>query len=329
MSTAAARRRRQRNKGAAEEATRAKLASSLDSGDYYGALQMYRTVVSRWLKRAEAEVESGSVSGSASASSHFGKAEKTAHEGAMGLLKKGQASCGADLSTVLFKLWNEHRAQVDDRRKELVKELNSAFIECLQGSDATAEDKNSYYRVMRSFAEWSAKCGAYASGDPALQLLCARSKVFMGDLPSAAEHYVHAHEPKEFASVLVKWSKMGYKSERSAFLARAVLQLLCQENIKDASALRSEFVSIWKHEGVALDDPLMNVTGYLIETVQRDAAPLFKLLRDKYAPCLASDPSFAGYLDRIGRMYFNIRVQKTGMAAMMENMMSMFGAPPQ
>jgi hypothetical protein len=54
---------------------------------------------------------------------------------------------------------------------------------------------------------------------------------------------------------------------------------------------------------------------------QRNAAPLFSLLCEKYAPSLKRDPSFAGLLSIIGRNWFKIRPAPNKMEGLMAAMM--------
>lgn len=60
----------------------------------------------------------------------------------------------------------------------------------------------------------------------------------------------------------------GYASERDLFLARAVLQLLCLGNLKDANAVRDEYLRKWEEQGVKLDSPLVHFIKFLLLTLE-------------------------------------------------------------
>ena len=62
----------------------------------------------------------------------------------------------------------------------------------------------------------------------------------------------------------------------------------------------------------------------MVEIVQRsaEAAPLFDLLRHKYALALSRDPNLVGYLDKIGELYFGRAAPKGFMESILGGMSS-------
>ena len=75
--------------------------------------------------------------------------------------------------------------------------------------------------------------------------------------------------------------------------------------------------------------PLMNFLGFLLQVLERDAAPLFEVLRAKYAPSLRRAPMLLPLLDRVGKAFFGLApVCKPqgmgGMGGMMQMMQQMF-----
>lgn len=169
-----------------------------------------------------------------------------------------------------------------------------------------------------------------------LHLLTARACVTAG-----SEHYSDAQRRylesygagTEFGNFLHDWStKEGYALERDLFVTRAVLQLLCLGNMKDANALRDEFVRLEteyctmnNQSSLCLETPLMHFTKFLLLTLERDAKPLFLTLIDKYEPSLKRDSNFLDYLQTIGYRYYRISPPKSGLDNMMDAMMGMFG----
>jgi len=69
-----------------------------------------------------------------------------------------------------------------------------------------------------------------------------------------------------------------------------------------------------------LDTPLIHFVRFLLKTVERDAAPLFSMLRNKYATSIARDPNFDQYLNKIGEVYFDIKAAQ-GMLAMLTGLL--------
>lgn len=74
-----------------------------------------------------------------------------------------------------------------------------------------------------------------------------------------------------------------------AIILIAQLKRLCSlKDLKNANIL---FDTI-RVKVPTLDTPLMNFTNFLLQTLQRDAGPLFQTLRQKYSSALSRDPLF-------------------------------------
>lgn len=95
--------------------------------------------------------------------------------------------------------------------------------------------------------------------------------------PDAQKHYLEAFKPTEFAAFLHTWAGDGYESERDLFLARAVLQLLCLGNMRDANAVRNEYYRLAGADAAAaagavgnkaLDTPLCHFLRFLLLTLE-------------------------------------------------------------
>jgi hypothetical protein len=139
----------------------------------------------------------------------------------------------------------------------------------------------------------------------------------------AQKHYLRAQSYLEHAKALVEWAKTGLPSELDLFVARAALEYVCLQNLKGANMVFRVFLTAFKKDADAAatlkDSPLLNFVRFLLKVVQRDAKPLFLLLRNKYSVALARDAQFEKYLDVIGATYFGI--EQTGMAAMLNGLM--------
>jgi len=88
--------------------------------------------------------------------------------------------------------------------------------------------------------------------------------------------------------MLIQWAEEVYPSEKDLLITRSVLMHLCLQNLKDANIVYSLFKSRYP----ALDTPLFNYTRFLLLTLERDALPLFDLLRTTYQKSLQRDPTF-------------------------------------
>lgn len=240
--------------------------------------------------------------------------------GALVMLQHGYGTAGLDLALNLVETWEgSSTLRLGAAEREAVEQISDAFV-------AGVEDKAEAAKLVDKFIaraiEWSKAehAGSFAVGEPGFHHIAAKMKVKCGDLEGANDHYVKAQQPQEFAAFLYGWAQRGYANERDLFLCRAVLELLVLENLKDANLLWESFNAILISKKEPLDTPLFHYTGFLLKTLERDAYPLFQVLREKYAPVIASDPTFVQYLDKIAHLFFGVAPQKHGMAAMIENM---------
>jgi len=175
---------------------------------------------------------------------------------------------------------------------------------------------------MKMAIDYTSECGFYQFGEPALHRCVSFAALKSKDLAKACKHLVHAHNPEEFATVVVRWAKMGPASEYDLYLTRSVLQLLCTENLKDANTFYKLFLESCPIEP---QTPLVRFTGFLLKTLEREAYPLFKMLREKYAPAIGrakgANPSFDNYLDRIGLLFYGVKPAGSGMSSLLEMLM--------
>lgn len=66
---------------------------------------------------------------------------------------------------------------------------------------------------------------------------------------------------------------------------------LCLGNLKDANIVYDEFIRL--HGSQLHASPLLNFLRFLLLTLERDAFPLFDVLRKKYRPSIERDPQFS------------------------------------
>ncbi|KAG7383318.1 Golgi to ER traffic protein 4 [Phytophthora pseudosyringae] len=276
-----------------------KLELQLAAGDFYGALQMYKTLFMRFLKGDEPSAEQQE------------KAAALALEAALTLIKHDQNTAATEMANLMVSVFADFRQPVDDAHKQRIRQIDAAFLPKPQFSADLA-------LFLKNAVKWSAVEGARKRGDPELQLLLARAYRSAGDFTHAMKHFLHAENPQELAEALFQWSTQGYPSESDLYLARAVLQLLSLENLRDANKVYEAYVAQCQGAGRPVDLPLFNYTRFLLLTLERDALPLFQMLQERYAPALARDSSLQSYLSVIGQKFYGLQPPRSGLSSLLE-----------
>nr|POE58463.1 golgi to er traffic protein 4 like [Quercus suber] len=113
------------------------------------------------------------------------------------------------------------------------------------------------------------------------------------DMARVSNHFVRGNSPKKFASVLVNFMGKCYPDEDDLAIARAILMFLAMGNLRDANYLMDETKK--QLESNQLDFPqsdLIQFIIYLLQTLQRDALPLFNMLRASYKTSIEREPAF-------------------------------------
>ncbi|KAG6611125.1 uncharacterized protein IUM83_15915 [Phytophthora cinnamomi] len=285
--------------GAGVENVGKKLELQLAAGDFYGALQMYKTLFMRLLKGDEPSAEQQE------------KAAALAQDAALTLVAHDQNTAAAEMANLMLSVFADFHQPVDDAHKQRVRLVAAAFEPKPQFSADLAA-------VLKNAVKWSAAEGARKRGDPELQLLLARAYRTAGDFSHAMKHFLHAENPQELADTLFQWSTQGYPSESDLYLARAVLQLLSLENLRDANKVHEMYVAKCQSAGRPVDLPLFNFTRFLLLTLERDALPLFQMLQERYAPALARDSSLKSYLSVIGQKFYGLQPPRSGLSSLLE-----------
>ena len=279
----------------------AKLEASLQDGDFYSALQMYKTLLSR------------------SSANEYKGAAKLAEEGSVKLLNKGFSKAATELARQLVEFLVESKIPVSDMLISIITNISNAYP---QEVDAM----NDKLLLLSDSVDWSKKCGAYPRGEPKLHGLRARACLSVGEFGKASNHFLFSDSPDEFAKFLVALGKRGFNSEKDMFILRVVLQTLALENVKSAN----ETLAAWKthhaKDGNSNDTPAVHLCDFLIQSAQRGpgAVQLFTLLENRYKPTLQRDPSFNNYMKLIGhRLFGQPKPQAGGMMGMLSQLMGM------
>eukprot|EP01006_Ploeotia_vitrea_P033510 TRINITY_DN65566_c7_g4_i3.p1 TRINITY_DN65566_c7_g4~~TRINITY_DN65566_c7_g4_i3.p1 ORF type:complete len:384 (+),score=226.48 TRINITY_DN65566_c7_g4_i3:124-1152(+) len=218
-------------------------------------------------------------------------------------------------SNVIMLTDKELAAQV-----EQITQLFAAFPK----DDAKSVDVRD--RFMRRAITYTGRFGANPHGSPALHQAMARELTRAERFAEAQRYWLRSGRPDEHAAMLAEWASRGYRGELDLFITRCVLQYLCLENLGGANAVFQAFITAHAAGTGAggkkklTHTPLLNFTRFLLLTLERDAAPLFRMLRSEYATSLERDDTFNSYLDKIGQLFYNIEAPKS----MMEGLLDMF-----
>lgn len=277
-----------------------RLSSSIESGDLYQALQLFKTQHARAKKKGD-----------------IATASELAFRGANLMLEKNQVNAGGELARDFIDL-NKESKDYDLIITQLLV-IDSNFNKLDFENVEVSRERQRFLKQALEFSQTT-----WPQGDPQLHLNFARFSLKQKNLQEASFHYLHSQQMDEFASVLITWANNGPKEERDLYLGRACLQLLCFENLRDANALYSKM----RKELPDLDTPLVRYIGFLLRTLERDAFPLFQLLKQKYSQSLSrvilpnGQNQFEAYLEKIAQVFYGIQPQsKSGFGGMMESLM--------
>ncbi|KAL6847980.1 hypothetical protein ACP4OV_022108 [Aristida adscensionis] len=131
-----------------------------------------------------------------------------------------------------------------------------------------------------------------------------------GDMTKVSSHFVRGNDPKKFASMLVNFMGKCYPGEDDTAIARGVLMYLSQGNLRDANFLMDQLKEQLKAANLEFPKTdLIQFIKYLLPTLERDAYPLFRTLRQKYKTSTDRDPVFEELLDEIAANFYGIQRQ--------------------
>lgn len=268
----------------------AAIEEHIAKGAYYEALQLYRTLYAR------------SIGKEAKHAALLEQLEK----GAATMLRAGESNCAIELLELLLAAFDKARVAPSEARV-------AALAQLFELLPAHKFADNKCHALLKHVAGWS-KSPLCEQGDPTLHNLFARKFAEAGDLLQANSHYLRGNDTAAHVALVRRWADEGADNERDLFYARAALQALCFDQLYAASELHAAALA----DARVAASPLTNAVGFVVACCERDAGPLFTELRSRYASSFARDPSFAQYLDVVGKQFFNIQP-----AAPPPNMLSM------
>ncbi|KAJ8568385.1 hypothetical protein K7X08_027918 [Anisodus acutangulus] len=288
-----------------------KLEKVVKEGNYYGAQQMYKSTSARY---ASAE--------------RYTDALNVLQSGSCLQLDKGQITCGAELSLLFAETLAKANVPYDEDTLDRVRKIFKKFprlslpqhleladdddLQKLSEAIAAAKTRvEGCASFMKAAIKWSAEFGAHRYGSPELHDMLADymySESPEVDISKVSLHFVRGRNPKKFASALVNFMGKCYPGEDDLAIGRAILMYLSLGNLRDANKLMDEVKMEVELKNINFpNSELTQFVNYLLLTLQRDALPLFNMLRQTYKSSIDRESTFNELLDEIAAKFYNVR----------------------
>uniref|UniRef100_A0A7C9DZZ2 Golgi to ER traffic protein 4 n=1 Tax=Opuntia streptacantha TaxID=393608 RepID=A0A7C9DZZ2_OPUST len=288
-----------------------KFEKVINEGNYYGAQQMYKSISVRYVS-----------------AERYSEALDILESGALLQLKNDQVTCGAELAMMFVDTLVKGKLPYSDDILDHLRKIYQAFprnalpdhveddadmqklSEALGAAKVRIDGCSSF---LKAAIKWSAESGADKNGAPALHVMLAEyisSESPEADMVKVSYHFVRGNSPEKFATTLVNFLEKCYPGEDDLAIARAVLLYLALGNMKDANYLMDEVkkqVESKGHEFPSSD--LIQFIKYLLQTLERDALPLFQVLTQNYKSSIDRDPAFRELLDEIAMKFYGVQRQ--------------------
>ncbi|CAK1596095.1 unnamed protein product [Parnassius mnemosyne] len=261
-----------------------KLEASVNSGQYYEAHQMYRTLYFRYLSQKKYE-----------------DLLNLLYKGSTLLLQRDQQGSGADLAILLIDVLTKSETKPCEEWMEKIAKLFELM-------SSGIPERETY---LTNAVKWS--MDSSKKGHPLLHKKIAEVYWKEKKYTAAHKHFLHSSDGSAYASMLIELhTTKGLKSEIDLFIAQAVLQFLCLRNIQMATETFNKYTgshpTIKNEKGPPYLFPLLNFLWFLLRAIEQKHASQFKILRNWYAISIKRDPNYSVYLDNIGRIWFGIEI---------------------
>ncbi|XP_029845940.1 Golgi to ER traffic protein 4 homolog [Ixodes scapularis] len=263
-----------------------KLHASIDSGNYYEAHQMYRTIYFRYQSQKK-----------------YDELKELLYDGAIKLLTLQQCNSGADLANLLVDILVQSETKPTEEHIERLGRLHSLLA-------AHSPERMTFLtRALQWSSPPSSSPDAPSRGHPALHRLVALTLWKEKNYQESRYHFVHSTDGDGCAAMLVEFqTTKGYSSEIDLFIAQTVFQYLCLRNPSTAT------LAFWaytrRHPSVPRGPPfylpLLNFLWFLLLAVESRKLAVFTVLCEEYQPTISRDPSYPQYLDKIGQLFFGL-----------------------
>ncbi|KAL3352437.1 hypothetical protein AABB24_020445 [Solanum stoloniferum] len=288
-----------------------KLEKVVKEGNYYGAQQMYKSTSARY---ASAE--------------RYSDALNVLQSGACLQLDKAQITCGAELSLLFAETLAKSKVPYDEDTLDRVKKIFKKFPRLSVPQHLELADDDDLQKLSEAIAaaktrvegcssflkaaiKWSAEFGAHRYGSPELHDMLADymySESPEVDIGKVSFHFVRGKNPKKFASALVNFMGKCYPGEDDLAIVRAILMYLSMGNLRDANKLMDEVKMEVELKNLNFpSSELTQYVNYLLLMLQRDALPLFNMLRQTYKSSIDRESMFNELLDDIAEKFYGVR----------------------
>ncbi|XP_041977969.1 Golgi to ER traffic protein 4 homolog [Aricia agestis] len=263
---------------------RDKLEASVNSGQYYEAHQMYRTLYFRYLGLNK-----------------YPDLLDLLYNGATLLLQRDQQGSGADLAVLLIDVLNKSETKPCPEWIEKIAKLFEIMSPSIPEREA----------FLALSVKWS--MDSNRKGHPLLHKKIAEIYWKEKKFSAAHRHFLHSSDGATYATMLIELhTTQGLKSEIDLFITQAVLQCLCLRNIQMATDAFNKYTAshptIKNDKGPPYLFPLLNFLWFLLKAIEQKHTVQFKILRNCYAISIKRDPNYSVYLDTIGRIWFGIEI---------------------
>jgi hypothetical protein len=302
-----------------------KLVRSVESGNYYEAHQMYRTIANRHMKAKQ-----------------YNDAISLLYSGSLQLLKHKQTGSGADLALYLVEAYNSAGVAVDAESLGRIVDILDIF----------PPEESQRIPYIKASVAWTQKHGEFPGGDPELHHYIGSVLWNEQNHPVAEQHFL-AGTPSSATSLghlEYEWATINDAPDKGLYLVRAVLQYLAQKHIYDAHLALSAFLDDFRSDPTAPElhnlpfkaapadlpiqvlvakqgAPMVNFCQLLVWTCQRDAKDLFVRLKESYKGVWSEQKDFAELLNSIGEVFFAIPKPKPQANPLADLMSSLFAGP--
>ncbi|KAH9325686.1 hypothetical protein KI387_005864, partial [Taxus chinensis] len=127
------------------------------------------------------------------------------------------------------------------------------------------------------------------------------------DMVKASKYFVNGSHPKSFAIALIDFTDKCYPGEADLAIARGVLMYLASGDLRNANHLMGELKEHSRTKEIELPNtPLLQFVKYLLLVLERDALPLFQILRKNYMSSINRDSFFNELLDEIAERFYGV-----------------------
>ncbi|KAK9481308.1 hypothetical protein V1514DRAFT_349591 [Lipomyces japonicus] len=286
------------------EKTIERIRQRIADKEFYEAHQALKTVAARYIKAKQ-----------------YDQAIELLYHGAQELLRAGEGGSGGDLSNYLIETYRTANVPVEGQSKARIVQLFKLFKE---GEPRRKE-------FISEISQWTASAGQF--GDTELNHIIG-TQFAREDSAYEAEKYLLVGT-KDSVPVLVQLLFDWFSEDEQAgtapfYLSRAILGYLALGNIRDARTASDLFISklvasdripgstlvTSSVDGDAVtvfaQSPLLDFLQLLVRACQRKNPDMFKRLRFRYKTQLSDAGALDEALDKIGEIWFGIRVQNQG-----------------